>query len=266
MLLLWTVGIALAEDPVFAGAAAPVKEVPEEPEAHLTAELGGSASGGNTSFYTISSTANGSYQAKNNKVGLILAGVYGRGRVDTDASGSLDEVEQAAKPVETARRATADVRYDRFFGDVNSLYGLVGALYDPFAGYDLRTHEQVGYSRLLVKTEKTELAGEIGFDVAQENYIDGVDPNRANIFAAREMVRVTTAIGENVGISEQLEVYENVVTIEDVRVLNTVALSFKVSKALSFKVGNTLIYDNLPVEGFGKLDQTTTATLVASLL
>ncbi len=266
MLLLWTVAVALAEDPVFAGTAAPVKELPPEPEAHLSAELGGSASGGNTSFYTVSSTVNGSYQASQNKVGLILAGVYGRGRVDADASGSLDEVEQAAKPVETARRATADLRYDRFFGEVNSLYGLVGALYDPFAGYDLRTHEQLGYSRLLVKTEKTELAGELGFDVAQENYVDGVDPNRQSIYAAREMVRVTTALGDVVGITEQLEVYENVVTIKDVRVLNTIAVSFTVSKALSFKVGNTLIFDNVPVEGFGKLDQTTTATLVANLL
>src|SRR5687768_16792768 len=117
---------ALAEDPVFTGTEKELKAA-EEPEAHLGAELGGSASNGNTSFWTVATASNGSYQWKQNKVGFTLAGVYGRGRVDTDASGSLSEAERAADPVATAGRATLDVRYDRFFAEVNSVYALAGA-------------------------------------------------------------------------------------------------------------------------------------------
>ena len=266
MLLLLTVRVALAEDPVFAGTEKPAAEAAEKPEAHVSAELGGSQSGGNTSFYTLSSTANASYKWTQNKLGLVLAGVYGRGRVDADASGSLDEIEQNADPVETAKRFTTDLRYDRFFKETNSVYGLVGVLYDPFAGYDLRTHEQLGYSRLLVHNDNTDFAGEVGFDVAQENYVDGVVPNTQAIYAAREMLVVNSKLSETVGISEQVEVYENVLTPADVRVLNTAALSIKVNKGLNFKIGNTLIFDNVPVEGFGKFDQTTSVTAVATLL
>ncbi len=265
MLTTLLAAAALAEDPVFTGTEKEVAAA-EKPEAHLAAELGGSGSSGNTSFYTVMTAANGSYKWTQNKVGFTLAGVYGRGRVDADASGSLDATERLATPVNTAGRATLDVRYDRFFAEVNSVYVLAGGLFDPFAGYDLRTHEQLGYSRTLVDTEDTNLVAEIGFDYAQENYVDGVTPNYADIYAARQMVAVTAKVNENVGFTEMVEVYENVLDLNDIRVLNTASILMKVSNTLQFKLGHSLIYDNVPVEGFGKLDSTISATLVASIL
>jgi putative salt-induced outer membrane protein YdiY len=256
---------ALAEDPVFTGTQKTM-EGAEKPEAHLGAELGGSASSGNTSFYTVSTAANGSYKWTQNKVGFTLAGVYGRGRVDADASGSLSPAERAADPVAIAGRAALDVRYDRFFAEVNSVYALAGGLIDPYAGYDLRTHEQLGYSRTFVKTEDVDFVGELGFDYAQENYVDGVSPNYADIYAAREMLAVTAQLNENLGVSEQVEVYENLLDLNDIRLLNTAAILVKATKVLNLKLGHTLIYDNVPVEGFGPLDSTITATLVASIL
>jgi putative salt-induced outer membrane protein YdiY len=151
-------------------------------------------------------------------------------------------------------------------GVKDSLYVLAGALIDPFAGYDLRSHEQLGYSRKLVATETTTLTGEVGLDLAQENFVDGVDPGRADVLSGRVMMGFEHAFSESVAFSEQVEVYENLLVPADVRVLNTAALSSKLSNTLSTRLSHTLTFDNVPVEGFRPLDQTTMFTLVASIL
>ncbi len=80
------------------------------------------------------------------------------------------------------------------------------------------------------------------------------------------MVAVTLVLTENLGVTEQVEVYENVLDLSDTRVSNTVSVLVKASQVLNLKLGHTLTFDNVPVEGFGKLDATATATLVAAVL
>jgi putative salt-induced outer membrane protein YdiY len=143
---------------------------------------------------------------------------------------------------------------------------LAGAFHDPFAGFDLRAHEQVGYSRHLVNNDRTEVRAEIGADWAQENYVDEVDPNYANVLAVRVLLGVTHEFSDSVTLSDTAEVYENVIVVDDVRILNTATLTSALSGKLSVKLTHTLIFDNVPVAGFRPLDQTTMITLVASLL
>lgn len=255
---------AFAEDPVFEGTDA-AGQAFAEPTTRLSAELGATFATGNTDFYTLAAGLDGGREWKRNKLGLTAGALFGRGFVDADGSGSISDAERDAGRVETARRAGAEARYDRFFGDNDSLYALAAGLVDPFAGYDLRSHEQIGYSRRLVKTEKTEMLGEVGFDVAQENYVDGVDPNRADIFAGRVMLSVHQVLNANAAFDLKAELYENVVDPKDLRVLTTAGLNTKISDKLSFKLGHGLVFDNVPVEGFRNLDQVTTATLVASI-
>lgn len=264
----WWAALAYAETPVFVGAdpAATTQLVVARPVATLGAEFGGSATGGNTSFYTLTSAVNGTYRWQQNKLGLVAAGVYGRGRVDADASGSLSPAEQDADPVETARRVSVDLRMDRFVSPMDAVYALTGVLVDPYAGYAQRTHEQVGYSRRLLARPDAQLAAELGFDYAQERYVSGVSPGYQDVFAVREMVTGQLGVAENLSLQAQVEVYENVLDVADVRVLHNAALVVKVSKTLQVKVGNTFVYDNVPVDGYGRFDQTTSATFVASLL
>ena len=84
------------------------------------------------------------------------------------------------------------------------------------------------------------------------------------------------AFNENVQISDTVEVYENVLMTEDVRVLNNAAVTSKLSDIFSIKVSNAIIFDNVPAgfdpdtETYGdaelrKLDMITTVTLVASI-
>ena len=48
--------------------------------------------------------------------------------------------------------------------------------------------------------------------------------------------------------------------------LNAAAFSAKLSDKFSIKLSHQLTFDNVPVEGFRTLDQTTLVTLVATVL
>ena len=67
------------------------------------------------------------------------------------------------------------------------------------------------------------------------------------------------------GLEENLEVYENLLDTEDLRILNKAAIVAKLSDRFSLRFSHQLTFDNQPVTGFRKTDQTTMATLVASI-
>ncbi len=186
--------------------------------------------------------------------------------MDADADGHLNQAERTGGYVETARKYYADVRYDRFVSKKDSLYALAGALADPFAGYDNRVHGQLGYSRVLLDTKQFNAVAEIGADVAREDYVDGTTPNSAMVYAAREMIGVTWNFSETAALTDTVEAYENVLAFADTRVLNTASLSAKLTGKLSLRLSHQLAFDNVPVEGFERLDQTVMGTLVASIL
>jgi putative salt-induced outer membrane protein YdiY len=263
-LLLMTAAVS-AQDAEFVEPAE-VGQKFEEPETHLSAELGGAWATGNSEYYTANGLLSASHRHKRNQLTLGAGVNLGKGVSDTDGDGILSDAERDAEMVEIARKYWGDLRYDRFIGDKGSLYALGGTLSDVYAGYDLRSHGQVGYSRILVDSERTDLKVELGVDVAHENYVAGVDPNTAMIYSGRAMAALTHQLNESVSFSDTVEAYENVVDPTDLRVLNEAAISAKLSDIFSVKVSNQLTFDNVPVDGFRKLDQVTLVSLVATLL
>lgn len=258
---------AFAQDDVFVDAAKPADAV-EKPETKLSAEVGGTFATGNVEFYTINGGVTFSRKWKKNQISAMAVANTGKGIVDADGSATLSQAERDIGRVETARRYEGEARYDRFVGEQTSLYLLGGALVDPFAGYDLRSHEQFGVSRQFIKNDKITLVGELGADYAQENYVEGADPDYLDVIAARAMVGVGVKFNENVSLSEELEVFENILQPEDVRLLNNFAFTTKLSDKFSVKLSHALVFDNVPapVPDIRKLDQTTMVTLVASIL
>lgn len=266
MLIIALACVAWAEDSEFVGAEQPPAEAPAEVENTLSAELGGTLVTGNAVFYAVNGALAGSSRWNRNKLSVGGGVNIGAAQSDTDGDGLLSAAERSAGFTQNVKRYWAEGRYDRFVTDRDSLYVLAGAFVDPFAGYDLRSHEQIGYSRLLVDAEATSLRAELGFDVAQENYVEGIDPNRADIYAGRLLVGVSHKFNDAVGFTDTFELYENVVDLSDLRMLNTATLSSALSTKLSVKLSHALVFDNVPVEGFVSLDQTTMLTLVASIL
>lgn len=263
----------------------------EEPEGHLAAEVGGSATGGNTQSIQVNAGAKGDYKKEQNMVRGSATALYGTAKADADADGTLSEDERQAEFVPSAGRYEGDLRYDRFIGENNSLYLSSGALRDTFAGYEVRLNEQVGYSRLLVNRDQVSLRVELGADFAEEWYVIPVDDaattdlNEATeapafgwLLAARAMTGIAWKINDSVNLTEEVEVFEalvrggdladesGAVDFSDLRLVNTVGLNVKLSDKFGLKVSHDLAFDNQPVsEDYAKLDQTVKVTLVASI-
>ena len=241
----------------------------EKPESSLSTQLGGALAAGNTAAYNLSLGLNASHKWDQNRFQATAGALFGQSVSDADGNGILSEAERDAGYVTNQQQLLADTRYDRFIGERNSVYVLAGVLIDPFAGYKSRSHEQIGYSRVLVDTEDTDLVAEIGFDWAQENYVDTdppQDPTYKDIFAARAMLGFKHVFNEAVSFEDTFEVYPNVVELNDVRVMNNASLAAKLSEKLGFKTSYGLRFDNVPVEGFRKADHALTASLVISIL
>ena len=258
---------ALAQDPEFADVEVKDEVVlVEEAETKVSVEVGGALASGNVEFQSAQGRAVVTHRWAQNGVALNLTGNIGRSVVDGDEDGLLSDAERDLGFQETAHRLNAEGRYDRFVAKRSSLYALVGALLDPYAGYDLRTHEQVGVSRRFIDKEKFKLTSELGIDFAQENYVDGIVPNSQNVLAARVFLGTAWMPSEKVSITNDLEAYENLLVLEDLRVLDTLAVSAGLSDVFSVKTSYALVFDNVPVEGFRKTDSVVMVTLVASLL
>lgn len=264
-MLLLLAARALAADPSFAGADT-AGQAFVKPESHLAAELGGAFTSGNTMTYTLNASVDGDHRWKRNKLSLDAGANLGRAVLDADANGHIDPGERDAGWAETARKVWVDGRYDRYVGKKSSLYLLAGTLVDPFAGYDNRSHAQIGYSRVLLDQKSTGIVAELGLDGAREDFVDGVEPPEALLVAARVMVGLDHKFNENVSFTNKLEVYENLLTFTDVRILNQAGLTAKLTDRFSLKLAHNLTFDNEPVEGFQTFDQTTTVTFVASIL
>lgn len=265
----------LAQDDLAAFSAADqATEKVEKPDTDLSAELGGALVTGNAVYYSLNGSLAFAHKWADNKLAIGAGANYSAGKVDGDANGTLSDAERALASQELARKFFGDARYDRYLTEKDSLYLWAGATHDPFAGYDVRVHEQLGYARTLVANDSTKLGTEIGFDWAHEFFteaqLEGNDfletsDTYENVLAGRVGVSFSHAFNENVSITDTADAYVNVMDPEDVRVLNTAAVNTKLSDIFTLKLSNQLTFDNVPVEGFQTLDQTTMVTFVASI-
>ncbi|MEL6343156.1 MAG: DUF481 domain-containing protein [Myxococcota bacterium] len=247
-----------------------VKEGEEsEDKTTLSAELGGAYATGNVWFYTINTGVKGGRRWGNNEISAFATANLGRAAADTNANGRIDDDERPDSFLdlpENARRIDSEVRYDRYLSETNGLYVLAAAFHDVYSGYSLRSHAQIGYSRRFIDTGRTKIRTELGFDAAQEYYTPDVDPRYANVFAARLLIGIDHQFNDSVSFTDRTEIYENVQDLEDLRIINAASVTSKLSDVFSMKITHALIFDNQPVEGFQKTDQTVTVSLVASLL
>jgi len=263
MLLLLS-SFALAEESKFEGAKVPDKS--ETTEAHASAELGGIFTFGNTESMALTGLGTGSYRHHRNGVSLTFGVNWGQSKPDTDGDGKLNDAERAADYVKTAEREAGTVRYDRFLGKRDSLYVLGGAFTDSFAGYDYRVNGQLGWSHNFVDRPRATFRGELGADVAREDFVEGVAPNAQTVIAARLLLGARYAFNDHVTVEDTVEVYESVLDFADLRVNNVATVTAALNSRLSLKLSHQLAFDNVPVEGYQPLDHTTLATVVVTFL
>src|SRR6185436_671606 len=90
---------------------------------------------------------------------------------DANMNGTIGASEITSSDAVTTKNWNVKLRYDRFFTAKDSAYlaARIGA--DEPAGKKLTGGGQIGYSRLLFKDDKHELAAEAGYDFTYESYV-----------------------------------------------------------------------------------------------
>lgn len=274
MWMLIAATLALAEDPKY-DRTADASETPlEKPVTALSAELGGTFTSGNAFIFAFNGGLAGKHEWKQNRFTFNAGVNLNFAKIDVDGNGTLSETERQSKITFTSQRVFGQARYDRFFGKYNSLYVSGGGERDPFAGLLWRFNEQIGYSRVIVDSEKTDFDTEIGLAYNQENFVETVDDAGAAVnakvldqhyLAARIFFGFEHRFNDMVSIGDTVEMFENLFTPVDFRLTNTAYIQSKLSDKLSLRISHRLAFDNQPVEGFVPLDQTTQLTLVANI-
>ncbi len=117
---------------------------------------------------------------------------------------------------------------------------------------------------VLVATAATGLSVELGAEVANEDYVEGVVPASAKLIAAQASRKLTHNFNESVSFSATLTAYEPVLSqsegselspyFTDLRIANTTTLSATLSDRFSVSVSDTLAWRNEPVEALTLTD------------
>lgn len=249
---------ALAGDPTFQfGKAEEVKDV-KGVEWNASAEFGLVFTTGNSETTTITGGAKAARKEGNNKLSFDLGGAFAQSGVrqlrDQNGDGLInDEGEIVTVTTTSSRNLTGKLRYDRFLTEHNSLFAAAVGSTDEPAGKELVLGGQIGYSRLLYKSERHELAGEAGIDYSREKLIAG-DP--LSIVSARFFVGYKGTLSQGTSADASAELLSNLNELdtptgtaslgEDTRVNGKLGVTSKLTASLSLNTGLELKYDNKP--------------------
>lgn len=271
------------------GKADEVKDV-KKTEWSATAEAGLVFTTGNSRTTTVTAGAKATRKQKQNKFSLDASGTLARASnlVANDIGGDkiLSSNEVTREDKTSAQSYQIKLRYDRFLSEFNSLFvaALGGA--DIIAGKDFAGGGQLGYARLLYKTERHEITAELGYDFSYEDYVDPAADALA-IHSARGFLGYKGKLSEVTSVDGSLEVLANVNEqsdtvgpFEDLRANAAASLSTKLTKSVSFSFGVIGKFDNAPaplsIAGYTlspidpptslKLDTTTKASLIVNFL
>jgi hypothetical protein len=146
------------------------------------------------------------------------------------------------------------VSAEHFITEKSSAFAAGLASSDRPSGKELTGGGQVGFSRLLWKSERSTLAAELGYDFSFEKYVqvaEGVAIHSARLFGGGE-----TKLGEATAFALGVELLENLNTEDtpfgpvepfgDLRVNSKGSITTKLLDNMSLRFGVTVRYDRDP--------------------
>ncbi len=248
-------------------------EEPEEDDGRLEWNIVGGAllNTGNTQSFQVNAGTNLDFYRDFNQLYADFNVVYGIAVLDprgTDDDPTNDDFDR------TAFNINSKLRYDRFFTEMDAAFLGVVARHDRFAGLDLRIQGQIGYLRNFFKEENHRFWGEAGYDITYDNFdpdpLTDPDGNEldgdAIVQAIRLFLGYDNQINKMVAFGTGLEALFNVEDGEDVRLNSVSQLNSTIADNLQLELKFTLLFDNVPVAGFRRLDTTTQLNLIYRLL
>ena len=269
------------------GKADELKDV-EKTDWDATAEAGLVVTTGNSQTITVSAGAKAARKQKQNKFAVEAGATFARSSnqvANAGADNVLSASEVTRQSVTSAEAYNVKLRYDRFLSTWDSLYvaALGGA--DVIAGKDFVGGGQVGYARVVYKSEEHEIGAELGYDFSYENLADG---SSNNIHSGRGFLGYKGKLAAETSADASLEVLVNgnrqsddVGPGEDTRATGTAGISTKITKGIALSVSITAKFDAAPAPFAAPagvmldpldppeksmLDTTTKASLIITLL
>jgi putative salt-induced outer membrane protein YdiY len=138
-------------------------------------------------------------------------------------------------------------RYDRYFGERNTIYGTFQISGDKPSGYWYRIEPQVGYARLFLKSERQLFRGEGGYDYTFEHRVHNSD-QIANVeyHSLRLFLYYENKFTKYAAVTEGLEMLWAMNDVESVRLNSLTSLSSTIYKNISLKLNFTVHFNNKP--------------------
>jgi hypothetical protein len=271
------------------------------------AQAGFVLTSGNSHTTTVSGGLVASRKEGDNKLSIEANAAYGKSElkifVPIDADNLVGPGEIRTANQETTNAWLAKLRYDRFLTEHNSLFVTARIGADKIAGKTLIAGGQLGYSRLLFKSDTQELASEIGYDFSYESYAAN-DTDSLSIHSARLFLGYTGKLSADTSLGAAVEWLTNlnaedtapndrnddgyadatlgIDALKDNRVMAKAELTTKVRSNMSFRFSFTAKGDSAPAnlpnvkgtDGYApgfqpvaeKLDTITEAQLIIDLL
>lgn len=237
---------------------------------------------GNAPLRSFTGGVRASRQANRNRLQIEASGAFVSSdvlvTVDSDQDGVADVIARDSRTISNAIAAKA--RYDRFLTAHDALYVTAAYLRDVPAGKAHVAGGQTGYSRLLLKHERHELASELGYDFSYE--IPNSDTlDSVSIHSARAFVGYAGRLSDDTGVDSSVEALFNVNALgngvepfEDTRLNGRVGLTTKLFEDISLRLGFEARYDHAPATivlmgvpyEAEKLDTKTDVSLIVNFL
>jgi putative salt-induced outer membrane protein YdiY len=223
-------------------AAAPAEEKPLKARAALSYH----GTGGNTQNH-----------------GVAAAGEteYARGRWVIDGNGDYTMSSSEGKKSGESAALGAGAKYFLIAGE--RLYGRYKAEWrrNVFSGFEYRVYNFAGLGAYLIKTDPQELSVEAGPSYINERYRDDSEKTAASFVAAHVGADYQVYLNGSTEIDAAVVWDMNLKDTSDQLLTGSAALRVALASWLALAATEKVDWDNVPPEGFGQLDVTTTVGL-----
>ncbi len=246
---------------------------------NITLSAGGQWVTGNSN--SLAGTVNGTFEMRrgDNGFGAGLLGNYAQG------------APPGASQVETTENLQGKLRYDRYFGELQSVFLLTTGRHDRFQGLDFRWNVDPGYKRLFFNTPKTAFWGEAGYDfqydIREDTALTPIDPTTnmtametcpggptlpglpclsktGSDHSIRAFVGYRHAFNDSVTASTGLEYLQSFIHSTNYRLNFDARLAAALAGGFSVGIGVSVRYDHNPLPGKVNTDTATTLSLIYS--
>ena len=186
---------------------------------------------------------------------------YARGRWVIDGGGNYAFSASGGKKTGESARLSAGAKY--FLTGGKRLYGRYKAEWrrNVFSGFEYRVYNFAGLGAYLIKTDPQELSVEAGPSYINERYRDDSEKTAASFVAAHVGADYQVFLNGTTEIDAAVVWNMNLKDTSDQLLTASAALRVALASWLALAATEKIDWDNVPPEGYGQLDVTTTVGL-----